>query len=157
MKLLLTTIAVALPVLGLLHYIYSHDKIKPGPVRIMFLTILAGIVGGVVSFLIGRYIGIVDIYTTHLENVVNYFTLALFLAENIIHLSFYTEYWLVLGVPILCHALCNTIVLLYDRVDGNSLLLCNPLMFGLIGCTLAILFYVHRVIDKQLERDLKQK
>lgn len=29
MKLLLTIIAVALPVLGLLYYIYSHDKIKP--------------------------------------------------------------------------------------------------------------------------------
>lgn len=31
MKLLLTIIAVTLPVLGLLHYIYSHDKIKPEP------------------------------------------------------------------------------------------------------------------------------
>ena len=56
MKLLLTIIAVALPVLGLLHYIYSHDKIKPEPVRMLFLTFLAGIVGGIVSFLIGRYI-----------------------------------------------------------------------------------------------------
>ena len=42
MKLLLTIIAVALPVLGLLHYIYSHDKIKPEPVRMLFLTFLAG-------------------------------------------------------------------------------------------------------------------
>ena len=239
MKLLLTIIAVALPVLGLLHYIYSHDKIKPEPVRMLFLTFLAGIVGGIVSFLIGRYIGMVDIYTTHPDNALDYVSLTLFeaipdeclkllalflairpnkffdefvdgivyaacislgfvFAENVIHLSFYTEYWyetavyrsyfilpgslacgilmgyfysrihfkpsarlvhwmLVLGVPILCHALCNTIVLLYDRIDGNSLIFGYPLMFCLTGCTLAILYFAHRLIDKQLERDLKQK
>lgn len=239
MKLLLTIIAVALPVLGLLHYIYSHDKIKPEPIRILLLTFLAGIAGGVLSFLFGRYIGTVDIYTTHLDNVVDSFSLPLFeaipdeclkllalylairpnkffdefvdgivyaacislgfvFAENVIHLGFYTEYWyetavyrsyfilpgslacgilmgyfyssihfkpsarlvhwmLVLGVPILSHALCNTIVLLYDRVDGNSLLFGYPLMFCLTGCTLVILYFVHRLIDKQLERDLNKE
>lgn len=239
MKLLLTIIAIALPVLGLLHYIYSHDKIKPEPIRMLFLTFLAGIAGGVLSFLFGRYIGTVDIYTTHTGSVVDYVyltlleavpdeclkLLALFLAirpnksfdefvdgivyaacislgfvfaENVIHLSFFTEHWyetavyrsyfilpgslacgilmgyfysrihfkpstrpqhwlLVLGLPILCHCACNTIVLLYDRVDGNSFFLGYLLMFCLVGCTLAILYYVHRLIDKQLERDLKQK
>lgn len=239
MKILLTIIAVALPVWGLLHYIYSHDKFKPEPIRMLFLTFLAGIAGGVLSFLFGRHIGTVDIYTTRPGEAVDYVYLTLFeavpdeclkllalclairpnkffdefvdgivyaacislgfvFAENVIHLSFFTERWyetavyrsyfilpgslacgilmgyfysrihfkpsarfvhwmLVLGVPILCHALCNIIVILYDRVDGNSLILGYPLVFGLMGCTLAILYYVHRLIDKQLERDLKQK
>lgn len=43
------------------------------------------------------------------------------------------HWMLVLAAPILCHALCNTIVLLYDRVDVNSLLFGYHLMFGLIG------------------------
>lgn len=224
MKLLLTIIALALPVLGLLHYIYSHDKIKPEPIRMLFLTFLAGIAGGVLSFLFGRYIGIVDIYSTHPGETVDcaYLTpleavpdeclklLALCLvirrnsffdkfvdgivyavctslgfvfAENVIHLSFFTEHWcesavyrsyfilpgslacgilmgyfysrihfkpfarpvhwlLVLGLPILCHCACNTIVLLYDRVDGNSFFFGYPLMSCLVGYTLAILYFV---------------
>ena len=232
MKLFLTIIAVALPVLGLLHYIYSHDKIKPEPIVILFLTFLAGIAGGVLSFLFGRYIGMVDIYTTHPENIVDYVYLTLFeavpdeclkllalclairpnrffdefvdgivyavcislgfvFAENVIHLSFFTEHWyetavyrsyfilpgslacgilmgyfysrihfkpfakpihwlLVLGLPILCHSLCNTIVLLYDRLDGNSFIFDYLLMFCLMGCTLAILFFVHRLIDNHM-------
>ena len=239
MKLLLTIIAVALPVLGLLHYIYSHDKIKPEPVRLLFLTFLAGIAGGVVSFFIGRYIGTVDVYSTHPGKGLDYVSLTLFeaipdeclkllalylairpnrffdefvdgivyavcislgfvFAEDVIHLGFFTEHWyetsvyrsffilpgslacgilmgyfysrihfkpsarpvhwlLVLGLPILCHALCNTVVLLYDRVDGNSILLGYFLMFCLMGCTLIILYYTHRLINRQLKRDLKQK
>lgn len=238
MKLLLTIIAVALPILGLLHYIYSHDKFKPEPIRMLFLTFLAGIAGGVLSFFFGRYVGTVDIYTTHPESIVDYVYLTLFeaipdeclkllvlclvirpnrffdefidgivyavcislgfvFAENVIHLSFITEHWyetsvyrsffilpgslacgilmgyfysrihfkpsarpvhwlFVLGIPILCHSFCNIVVLLYDRIDGNSFFDGYPLMFCLVGCTLAILYFVHRLIDKQLERDLKR-
>lgn len=45
MKLLLTIITVVLPIIGLLHYIYYHDKIEPGPVRMLYLIFLAGIAG----------------------------------------------------------------------------------------------------------------
>ena len=106
MKLLLTIIAVALPVLGLLHYIYSHDKIKPEPVRMLFLTFLAGIVGGIVSFLIGRYIGTVDIYTTHPDNALDYVSLTLFEAipdECLKLLSSLMSLWMALFMRLVYH------------------------------------------------------
>ena len=238
MRLLLTIIAVALPVLGLLHYIYTHDKIKPEPISMLFLTFLAGIAGGVLSFLFGRYVGMADIYTTRPESALDYVYLTLFeaipdeclklvalylairpnkyfdefvdgivyaacislgfvFAENVIHLSSYTTHWYdisvfrsffilpgslasgiimgyffsrihfkasarpvhwmrVLGLPILCHAFCNVIVLLYDRLNIKSILLAYILMFALVSCTLAILRYTHWLIQKQLNRDLKK-
>ena len=234
---LLTIIAVALPVLGLLHYIYTYDQRKPEPRIVLFLTFVAGTIGGVFTFFFDKYVGIADIYTAHPTSMGNYITitlseaipdecfklLALWLAvrhnsffdeivdgivyavcislgfvfiEDVIHLSFYTEHWYntavyrsfftlpghlasgifmgyfysrihfkpsakplhwlkVLGIPILCHAFCNIIVLLYNRLDGNSFFFGYPMLLCLIGCTLAILYYVHQLIEKQLERDLK--
>ena len=235
---LLTIIAVALPVLGLLHYIYTNDKWKPEPRIVLFLTFIAGTIGGVLTFLFDKYVGIPDIYTAHPTGMGDYISLtiseaipdeclkllALLLAirpnrffdeivdgivyavcislgfvfiENVIHISFYTEHWydtavyrsffilpghlasgilmgysyarihfkpsakplhwlMVLGLSILCHAFCNIIVLLYNRLDGNSFIFGYPMMFCLIGCTLAILNFAHQLIEKQLERDLRQ-